>query len=413
MSANEHEDERRMRMSLMPVMLASAISCGGAQAQKKYDIGASDTEVRIGQTVPYSGPVSGLSIFGRVETGYFEMLNERGGINGRKVRIISADDGYSPPKTVEQTRRLVEQEEVLAVMASLGTPTNIAVRKYLNGKKVPQLLVLSSSAQWNNPREYPYSTSMNIAADQEAIAMGRFIAGKHKGAKIGILYQNDDYGKDYVRALKEGLGEDGRRAIVQELSYDVSSPTIDSQVVTLKTSGADLVVAAATPKFGALAARKMFEMQWKPYRYMAAGAIGSLKSALDPEIANGMISISFYRDPNDPKLEGEEDGKEYFEFMKKYAPNDNPRDMAAVYAYVTAQVGAEILKRCGDDLTRENLLRIATNLKDVSVKLLFDGVSINTSPTDYLPIKKARMIEFDGMSWKAFGDPIDAPIPSH
>jgi ABC-type branched-subunit amino acid transport system substrate-binding protein len=386
--------------------------CGSAEAQKKYDVGASDTEVRIGQTVPYSGPVSGLSMFGRIVVGYFEMLNEKGGINGRKIKVISADDAYSPPKTVEQTRRLVEQDEVLAVMASLGTPTNIAVRKYLNGKKVPQLLVLSSSAQWNNPQEYPYSTSMNIAADQEAIAMGRYIAGKHPGAKIGILYQNDDFGKDYARALKDGLGEDGRRAIVQELSYEVSSPTIDSQIVTLKTSGADVFVAAATPKFGALALRKIFEMQWKPHRYMAAGAIGNLKSALDPEMTKGLTSISFYRDPNDPNLEGEQDGKEYFEFMKKYSPNDNPRDMASVYAYVTAQAGAEIIKQCGDDLTRDNLLRVATNLKDVRLKLLFEGVSLNTSPSDYLPIKKARMIEFDGVSWKAFGDPIDAPTPS-
>jgi ABC-type branched-subunit amino acid transport system substrate-binding protein len=401
-----------MRTNLIAMMLASAMFCGSAEAQKKYDVGASDTEVRIGQTVPYSGPVSGLSMFGRVVVGYFEMLNEKGGINGRKIKMISADDAYSPPKTVEQTRRLVEQDEVLAVMASLGTPTNIAVRKYLNAKQVPQLLVLSSSAQWNNPREYPYSTSMNIAADQEAIAMGKFVAGKHPGAKIGILYQNDDFGKDYIRALKDGLGEGGRRAIVQELSYEVSSPTIDSQIVTLKTSGADVVVAAATPKFGALAFRKMFEMQWKPHRYVAAGAIGNLKSALDPEMTKGLISIAFYRDPNDPKLEGEDDGKEYFEFMKKYAPNDNPRDMAAVYAYVTAQASAEIIKRCGDDLTRENLLRVATNLKDVRVKLLFDGVSLNTSPSDYLPIKKARMIEFDGTSWKAFGDPIDAPTPS-
>jgi len=401
-----------MRMSLIAVGLATVMSCGGVQAQKKYDSGASDTEIRIGQTVPYSGPVSGLSIFGRIEAGYFEMLNEAGGINGRTIKFISADDAYSPPKTVEQTRRLVEQEEVLALIGSLGTPTNVAVRKYLNQKKVPQLLVLSSSAQWNSPREYPYSTSMNIAADQEAIAMGRYIAGKHRGGKIGILYQNDDYGKDFVRGLKEGLGEDGRQSVVQELSYEVSAPTIDSQIVTLKAAGADVVVAAATPKFGALAARKMFEMQWKPYRYMAAGAIGSLKSALDPEIAKGLISISFYRDPNDPKLADEEDGRAYFEFMKKYAPKDNPKEMAAVYAYVTAQVAAEILRRCGDDLTRDNLLRVATNLRSVPIKLLLEGVSIDTSPTDYLPIKKARMIEFDGASWQAFGDLIDAPTPA-
>jgi branched-chain amino acid transport system substrate-binding protein len=400
-----------MRIGLITMVVALAIPCGAAQGQKKYDSGASDTEVKIGQTMPYSGPVSGLSLLGRVQASYFQMLNERGGINGRVIKLISADDAYSPPKTVEQTRRLVEQEEVLALMGSLGTPTNIAVRKYLNQKKVPQLLVLSSSAQWNSPREYPYSTSMNIAADQEAIAMGKYIAGKHLGAKIGILYQNDDYGKDFVRGLKEGLGETGRRAIVQELSYEVSAPTIDSQVVTLKAAGADVVVAAATPKFAALAARKMFEMQWKPHRYMAAGAIGSLKSALDPEIAKGLISIAFYRDPNDPKLEIEEDGKEYFEFMKKYAPNDNPREMAAVFAYVTAQVGAAILRQCGDDLTRDNLLRVATNLKNVPIKLLLDGVSINTSPTDYLPIKRAQMIEFDGASWQAFGDLIDASTP--
>jgi ABC-type branched-subunit amino acid transport system substrate-binding protein len=404
-------------MRIFEITIAAAVltlvMAPPAHAQKKYDPGASDTEVKVGQTMPYSGPVSVLSIEGRVQVAYFKMLNEGGGINGRKINLISVDDAYSPPKTVEQTRRLVEQEEVLALMGSLGTPTNVAVRKYLNQKKVPQLLVLSSSAQWNNPREYPYSTSLYLAADQEAAAMGSYIAAKHPGVKIGILYQNDDYGKDFVRGLKQGLGENGRQMIVKDLSHEVADPTIDSQVVGLKAAGADIFIAATTTRFAALAVRKVSELQWKPVRILAGGAIGSLKAVLDPEIAKGLVSMSFYRDPGDPKLETETQGQEYFAFMKKYAPNDNAREMAAVLAYVAAQVGAEILSKSGDNLTRDNLLKVATHLNDVRTKMLLDGVTISTSPTDYLPIKRARLIEFNGTSWTPFGDPVDvaAPVP--
>jgi ABC-type branched-subunit amino acid transport system substrate-binding protein len=403
-----------MQIAKSAMLIATAIFVAAppAYAQKKYDPGASDTEVKIGQTMPYSGPVSVLSIEGRVQVAYFKMLNDNGGINGRKINLISVDDAYSPPKTVEQTRRLVEQEEVLALMGSLGTPTNVAVRKYLNQKKVPQLLVLSSSAQWNNPREYPYSTSLYLAADQEAAAVGQYIAAKYPSLKIGILHQNDDYGKDFVRGLMQGLGENGRRMIVRDLSHEVADPTIDSQIVSLKDAGADIFIAATTTRFAALAVRKISELQWKPVRILAAGAIGSLKQVLDPEIARGLVSMSFYRDPSDAKLETEAAGKEYFAFMKKYVPNDNAKEMAAALAYVAAQVAADILSKSGDNLTRENLLDVATHLSDVRPKLLLDGVTISTTPTNYLPIKSARLVEFDGTSWKLFGDPIDLVAPA-
>lgn len=383
-----------MRTFEIPIAIAvlAFVMMPLAHAQKKYDPGASDTEIKVGQTMPYSGPVSVLSIEGRGQVAYFKMLNESGGINGRKINLISADD---------------EQEEVLALIGSLGTPTNVAVRKYLNQKKVPQLLVLSSIAQWNNPTEYPYSTSLYLAADQEPAAMGRYIAAKYPGVKIGILYQNDDYGKDFVRGLKQGLGENGRQMIVKELGHEVADPTIDSQVVSLKAVGADIFVGATTSQFAALAVRKVSELQWKPVRILAGGAIGSLRAVLASEIAKGLVSMSFYRDPGDPKLETEAQGQEYFAFMKKYVPNDNAREMAAVLAYVAAQVGAEILSKSGNNLTRENLLEVANHLKDVHPKLVPDGVTIATSPTDYLPIKRARLVEFDGSSWTPFDDPID------
>ncbi len=397
---------RAKKLHLM-VALVALTSSQASRAQKAYDVGATDTEIKIGQTMPYSGPVSVLSIEGRVQSAYYDMINESGGINGRKIRLISVDDAYSPPKTVEQTRRLVEQEQVLAMIGSLGTPTNMAVRKYLNLKKVPQLLVLSSSAQWNNPAEYPYSTCLYLAADQEAAALGRYIASKHPTAKIGILFQNDDYGKDYVRGLKEGLGPKGREQIVKEIAHEVSDPTMDSQVINLRAAGADVLVGATTSKFAALAVRKAYELQWTPARFLAAGAIGSLRAVLDPKIAKGLVSLSFFKDPNDPNLESQGDGREYLAFMRKYLPNDNAKEMAAALAYVTAQVGAQIISQSGDNLTRDNLLWTATHLDAVQAKLLLEGVSISTTPTNYLPIKTARFVEFDGTSWTPFGAPVD------
>jgi ABC-type branched-subunit amino acid transport system substrate-binding protein len=387
-------------------VLALSLSVVSASAQSKYDVGATDAEVKIGQTMPYSGPASVLGIEGRVQAAYFEMVNDKGGINGRKVNFISLDDAYSPPKTFEQTRRLVEQDGVLATMGSLGTPTNVAIRKYLNQKKVPQLLVLSSSAQWNNPSEYPYSTSYYLAADQEAASFAKYLKDKMPNAKIAILYQNDDYGKDWLRGFKEGLGKDAGERIVKELSYEATDPTVDSQVLAMKAAGADVFIAAATTKFAAMSIRKISEMQWKPDRFLAAGAISSLKAILDPEIAKGIVSLSFIKDPNDPAVENEPDGKEYFAFMKKYAPNDNAKDMSAVLGYTVAELSAYILEKSGNALTRDNVLKVATALKNPPVHLLQDGVIISTSPDNYLPVTTARLVEFDGTAWIPFGDPV-------
>jgi ABC-type branched-subunit amino acid transport system substrate-binding protein len=401
-----------LNIAVVVFLLTSAAQTSGSYAQNKYDVGASDTEVKLGQTMPYSGPVSVLSVEGRVQAAYYAMLNEQGGINGRKVKLISLDDAYSPPKTVEQTRRLVEQDEVLAIMGSLGTPTNLAIRKYLNQKKVPHLLVLSSSAQWNNPKEYPYSMSFYVAADEEATALGRHILATHPDAQIGILYQNDDYGKDYIRGLRNGLGDKARQVIVRELSHEVTDPTIDSQIANLKAAGADVFVAATTSRFAALAIRKINELNWKPARFLAGGAIGSLKGVIDSETANGLTSISFYRDPSDPKLETDVDGKEYFSFMAKHLPRDNAKEMAAALAYVAAQVGANVIAQCGNNLTRENLLRVASHLHDVPARMLLEGVTISTSPDNYLAIKKARLVKFDGESWVPFGEPIEVGATS-
>ena len=375
-----------------------------AQAQKKYDPGASDAEIKIGQTMPYSGPVSAFSSVARVHQAYYKMINDHGGINGRKITMISLDDGYNPAKTVEQTRRLVEQDEVLALFSSLGTPTGVAARKYLNDKKVPQLLVLSTSSQWNRPREYPYSTSLNLSADQEAGAIGRFILSKKPDAKIGVLYQNDDYGKDYLKGLKEGLGSKADSMIVSALSYLSSDPTLDQQLVALKYSGADVFVNATTGKFSAMSIRKAGELKWKPLQIASTSNL-SLKNVLLPagvENAEGIISLVNYKDPSDPKISNDPDVRAYFDFMSEYLPNEDAKDSSFVGGYAGAQLATYILRKCGDDLTRDNVLKQATTLSNPPIGMVVEGVTISTSPDNYLPFESARLVRFDGAKWNIF-----------
>jgi ABC-type branched-subunit amino acid transport system substrate-binding protein len=377
-------------------------------AQKKYDSGASDTEIKIGQTMPYSGPVSSFSISARIAAAYYKMLNDRGGIGGRKITMISLDDGYSPPKTVEQTRRLVEQDEVLALFGSLGTPTNVAVRKYLNQKKIPQLLVASSSSQWNNPQEFPYSTSLFLSADQEAAAVGRYILTNKPDAKIAVLFQNDDYGKDYLRALQGALGSKADSMIVKAVSYLPTEPTVDQQMVALKFSGADVFVNAATGKFGAMSIRKASELQWKPLQFVGSSNT-SVKNVLEPvglDNATGIVSLAFYKDPSDPQTLNDKDVQTFFQFMKQNLPNEDAKDFATVGGYVTGQLTSYILEHCGDDLTRDNVLKQATNLKNPPIGMLREGVTISTSADNYLPFSSARFIRFDGARWVAFDEPV-------
>lgn len=403
----------RIRGVLM-LAVGTVLAVSPALAQKKYDAGASDTEIKIGQTMPYSGPASAFSVSARIASAYYKMLNGRGGINGRKITMISMDDGYSPPKTVEQTRRLVEQDEVLALFGSLGTPTNVAVRKYLNQKKIPQLLVASSSSQWNNPQEFPFSTSLFLSADQEAAAFARYILATKPDAKIAVLYQNDDYGKDYLKAFQGALGSKADSMIVKALSYLPTEPTVDQQMVALKFSGADVFMNAASGKFGPMSIRKASELQWKPLQFVGSSST-SVKNVLEPvglDNAKGIVSLAVYKDPSDPQTENDKDVQAFFQFMKQNMPNEDARDLSTVGGYVTGQLTARILERCGDDLTRDNVLKQATNLNDPPIGMLREGVSISTSPNNYLPFTSARFIRFDGARWITFGEPVamkDAP----
>jgi ABC-type branched-subunit amino acid transport system substrate-binding protein len=393
---------------------AVLLTASPALAENKYDPGASDSEIKIGQTHSYSGAASSFSISARVASAYYKMLNDRGGINGRMITMISLDDGYSPPKTVEQTRRLVEQDEVLALFGSLGTPTNVSVRKYLNQKKVPQLLVASSSSQWNKPQEFPYSTSLFLSADQEAAAVARFILANRPDAKIAVLYQNDDYGKDYLKAFQSSLGSKADSMIVKAISYQPTEPTVDQQIVNLKISGADVFLNAGTAKFAAMAIRKASELQWKPLQFISSSNT-SLKNVLEPaglDHAAGIVTLAVYKDPSDSQTADDKDVLKFFQFMKQYVPNDEARDLATVNGYITGQLTAYILEHCGNELTRENVLKQATTLTNPPIGMLREGVAINTSPNDYLPFGSARLIKFDGAKWITFGEPVlmkDAP----
>ena len=398
----------RMRVARTLVTSTLLLAASPALAQQKYDPGASDTEIKIGQTMPYSGPVSGFSISARVAAAYYKALNDHGGINGRKIAMISLDDGYSPPKTVEQTRRLVEQDEVLALFGSLGTPTNVAVRKYLNQKKIPQLLVASSSSQWNNPQEYPYSTSLFLSADQEAAAFARYILATRPEGKIAMLYQNDDYGKDYLKAFQSALGPRADSMIVKALSYLPTEPTVDQQMVALKFSGADIFMNAASGKFGPMSIRKASELQWKPLQFVGSSntSVKNVLEAVGLDNAKGIVSLAVYKDPSDPQTVNDKDVQAFFQFMKQNLPNEDAKDLSTVGGYVSGQLTAHILERCGSDLTRDNVLKQATNLRSPPIGMLREGVSIGTSPDNYLPFSSARFIRFDGTRWITFGEPV-------
>ncbi|MGI4811858.1 MAG: ABC transporter substrate-binding protein [Janthinobacterium lividum] len=391
-------------------VLACVAALQSAHAEKQYGPGASDTEVRIGQTMPYSGPASAYSTQGYVQAAYFKMLDEQhGGINGRKITLLSLDDGYSPPKTFEQVRKLIEQEKVLGIFGSLGTPTGVSVRGYLNQKKVPQLFQLSNSSQWNKPKQYPYSMSLNIAADQEATALAGWLLRTKPDAKIGIIYQNDDFGKDYVKGFTKGLG-DKASMIVKTVGYEATDSNADSQVLELKSSGADVVVVAATAKFSSLTIRKISDIQWQPLKILATGAntLTVLKTA-GVQNAVGAISIASYKDPLDPTTANDKDVQDYYAFMKKYVPTINAQDGNAVIGYVAAEVTEKVLQQAGDNLTRDNIMKVATHLNLAALPMLAPGVRIVTTPQDYLPFHEVLLMRFDGTAWRAFGQPVPAP----
>jgi branched-chain amino acid transport system substrate-binding protein len=396
----------KARWLLSPAIAFGLVLSAPASAEKKYDPGVTDTEIKLGQTMPYSGPVSAAGVIGRAEMAYFKMLNEHGGVNGRRITFISLDDGYSPPKTVEHTRRLIEQEQVLAIMGSFGTPTNAAIQKFLTERKVPHLFIQAGSSRWNDPVHFPWTMPLVPLIRSEAKAHGAQILHSNPDARVAVLYQNDDFGKDYVGGLKERFGADAARLIVAEVSYEISEPTIDSQIVALEASGADTLVLAATPKFTAQAIRKVFDIGWHPTRYVAIVSTSPL-AVLKPagiEQSTGVIAVTDEKAVGDPQWETDREYQDWLAFMRGYYPDGDVNDQFAFVGYGNAILFAEVLRRCGDDLTRENLMLVATHLQGVRVPYLLPGVNLNTSPTDYNPIKQMRFQRFNGHRWELFGD---------
>jgi branched-chain amino acid transport system substrate-binding protein len=384
-------------------LAGAALATSPATAQKKYDPGASDTEIKIGHTNPYSGPASAYGTIGKTEAAYFNKINAEGGINGRKINFISYDDSYSPPKTVEQIRKLVESDEVLLVFQSLGTPSNTAIQKYMNAKKVPQLFVATGATKWNDPKNFPWTMGWQPNYQSEARIYAQYLLKNHPNGKVGILYQNDDYGKDYVKGLKDGLG--GKVQVVAEVPYEVTDPTVDSQMVSLKASGADLFFNVTTPKFAAQAIKKAAEMEWKPIHLLnnVSASVGSVLMPAGLEISKGILTTLYFKDPTDPMWKNDPGYKEWVAFMDKYYPGGDKTRGETVYGYLTAQTLVQVLKQCGDDLTRDNVMRQAANLKDLQLGMLLPGITINTSPTKFAPITQMQMAKFNGENWDLFG----------
>ena len=387
------------------VLAVSAILSGPALAQKKYDVGASDTEIKVGQTIPLSGPASAYGSIGKVQAAYIRMINEQGGINGRKINLIQYDDAYNPPKTVEQVRKLVESDEVLTTFQIIGTPPNAAVQKYLNDKKVPQLLASTGATRFTDPKNFPWTIAFNPNYQSEAHIYARFILANYPTAKIAILYQNDDLGKDYVKGLKDALGAKASSMIVAEASYELSDPTVDSQMVNLKASGADLFYNITTPKFGAQAIKKAAELAWKPVQILDINATPVSQTLIPAglENAKGIISVNYGKDPLDPQWADDEGMKRYKAFMAKYAPAEDANSGIATYGYSTAALFVQIITQCGDDLTRANIMRQATNIKAFVADLALPGMTTSTDPDDWRINKQFQMMKFDGQRWVLFG----------
>jgi branched-chain amino acid transport system substrate-binding protein len=386
--------------------LAFAFALPQAAAQKKYDPGASDSEIKIGQSMPYSGPASAYGTIGKVEAAYFRKINEEGGINGRKLDFISLDDGYAPPRTVEMTRRLVEQDEVLLLFQTLGTPSNTAIQKYMNTKKVPQLFVATGATKWNDPTNYPWTMGWQPNYQTETQIYAKHILQTRPNAKIGVLYQNDDFGKDYLKGLKDGLGEKGAKMLVAEQTYEVTDPTIDSQITQLHGSGADVFVNIATPKFAAQAIRKAYDLGWKPVQYLAnvSVSVGSVLTPAGLDKSVGIISSIYGKDPTDPQWDNDPAMIEWRAFMKKYYPDGSLIDASNVYGYSVARTLVQVLKQCGDDLTRANVMKQAASLKNFDTGMGLPGITINTSATDFAPIEQVQLVKFDGKTWVRFGE---------
>ena len=393
----------------LALLLASGlIGAGGVAAQTT--VGVTATEIKIGNTMPYSGPASAYGTIGKAEAAYFKKINEEGGINGRKINFVSYDDSYSPPKAVEMVRKLVEEDQVLFVFNPLGTPTNTAIWKYMNDKKVPQLFVATGATKWGDPKGHPWTMGFQPNYQIEGKIYAHYILKNIPNAKVGILYQNDDYGKDYVKGFKEGLGDAAKRVIIMEQTYEVTDPTIDSQIVNLKNSGANVFFNVTIPKFAAQAIKKAFEIGWKPTHFLnnVSASVGATLVPAGLEASQGLISTQYLKDPTDPQWKSDKGYKDWTAFMQKYYPDGNLADAGNVYGYSVAQTVVQVLKQCGNDLSRENVMRQAASLKNFELPMALPGVKVNTSPTDFYPIEQEVLIKFDGKEWVRFGELYDA-----
>src|SRR4051812_27872345 len=392
-------------------VIGFAALSGSALAQKKYDTGASDTEIKIGNIMPYSGPASAYGVIGKTEEAYFKMINDNGGIKGRKVNFITYDDAYSPPKAVEQVRKLVESDEVLLVFNPLGTPSNTAIQKYLNSKKVPQLFVATGATKWNDPKDFPWTMGWQPSYQSEARIYAKYVLKEKPDAKIAVFYQNDDFGKDYLKGLKGGLGAKTSMIVLEE-SYEVSEPTIDSHIIKMKSSGADVLVNITTPKFAAQAIKKLAEVDWKPLHLLTnvSASVGSVIKPAGFENAQGIISAAYAKDGADSQWDNDANMKKFYEFLAKYFPEGNKLDGSVVYGYGAAQTLVKVLQMCGDDLTRANVMKQAASLKDFEPDTMLPGVKLNTSPTDFAPISQLQLQRFKGEKWELFGDVMSGDV---
>ncbi len=394
---------RRSFLKSSAAAAAFATSAGSARADAP---GVTDTEIKIGQTMPYSGPASAYGVIGRTEAAYFKMINDQGGVNGRKINFISLDDGYSPPKTVEQVRRLVEQEQVAFLFNTLGTAPNLAVRQYLNDNKIPQLFVSSGASLFADPQHYPWTIGFQPSYQTEARIYGKHILSTKPDAKIAVLYQNDGFGKDYLIGLKDGLGPDHAGMLIKDTSYETSEPTIDSQVVTLQGSGANVLIIAATPKFAAQTIRKTYDLGWMPVRYLS-NVSPSIVTVLTPaglEKSKGLITAYYGKDPNDPRWKDDAGYREYAAFIAKYMSPSELNDSSATFGFSAAITMVHVLKQCGTDLSRENIMRQATNIKDLVLPMALPGMTLSTAPDNYNPTRQMQLASFDGQSWQLFGE---------
>jgi ABC-type branched-subunit amino acid transport system substrate-binding protein len=400
----------------LPLLAAAAafslLATQSALAQKKYDTGATDTEIKIGNVEAYSGPASAYGIIGKTEEAYFKMINDEGGINGRKINWISYDDGYSPPKTVEQVRKLIESDEVLFVFNALGTPTQSAVQKYQNAKKVPQLFVATGASKWNDPKEFPWTMGFQPSYRVEARIFAKYILKEKPDAKVAIFYANDDFGKDYVAGIKDVFGDKASSLIVAEESYETTEPSIDSHIVKVKGTGADVFINIATPKFAAQAIKKMAELQWKPMHLMTdvSISIGAVMKPAGLDASEGILSAGYLKDASDPQWKDDEGMKKFMAFQAKYMPDANIADANLVYGFAAAETMVQVLKQCGDNLTRENVMKQAASLKDFAPDTLIPGIKVNTGATDFAPIEQLKMMQFKNGKWDLFGDIISAEV---